>query len=68
MCCMKEIRWKGQGASFVGTSGQRYKLRMSKNDARSGRNAILAKEEITGNVVKVRKKKRQSDGNCVNFK
>ena len=26
VCCMQEVRWKGQGAGFVGTSGRRHKL------------------------------------------
>ena len=26
MCCIQEVRWKGQEARFVGTSGRRYKL------------------------------------------
>ena len=26
VCCMQEVRWKDQGARFVGTLEQRYKL------------------------------------------
>ena len=26
VCCIQKVRWKGQGARFVGTLGQRYKL------------------------------------------
>ena len=26
VCCMQEVRWKGQGARFVNTLGQRRKL------------------------------------------
>ena len=26
VCCIQEVRWKGQGARLVGTSGRRYKL------------------------------------------
>ena len=36
VCCMQEVRWKGQGAWFVGTLGQRYKLWWSENDAGFG--------------------------------
>ena len=49
--CMQEVRWKGQGARFVGTSGRRYKLWWSGNDA-----GILVKEEISGNVEKATEK------------
>ena len=36
VCCMLEVRWKGQGARFVGSLGRRYKLWWSGNDAGSG--------------------------------
>ena len=36
MCCMQEVRWKGQGAWFVDALGQRYKLWWSENDAGFG--------------------------------
>ena len=26
VCCVHEVRWKGQGARFVGTSGRKHKL------------------------------------------
>ena len=56
VCCMQEVRWKGQGARFVGISSRRYKLWWSENDAGFGRVGILVKEEISGNVVEVRRK------------
>ena len=56
VCCMQEVQWKNQGARFVGTSGRRYKLWWSGNDARSGGIGILVKEEISGKVVEVRRK------------
>ena len=37
VCCMQEVRWKGQGARFVSNSGQRYKLCWPRNDAGFGR-------------------------------
>ena len=40
----------------MGTSGRRYKLWWSGNDAGFGRVGILVKEEISGNVVEVRRK------------
>ena len=34
VCCMEDVRWKG--ACFVGTSGRRYKLWWSGNNAGIG--------------------------------
>ena len=59
VCCIQEVRSKGQGAHFVGTSGRRYKLWWSGNDAGFGGVGILLKEEISGNVVEVRRKSDQ---------
>ena len=56
VCCIQEVRWKGQGARFVDTSGRRYKLWWSGNDAGFGGVGILVKEEISGNIVEVRRK------------
>ena len=56
VCCLQEIRWKGQGSRFVGTCGRRYKLWWSGNDNGSGGVGILVKEEISGNVVEVRRR------------
>ena len=56
VCCIQEVRWKGQGARFVGTLGRRYKLWWSGNHAGCGGVGILVKEEISGNVVEVRRK------------
>ena len=68
VCCMQEVRWKGQGACFVGTSRQRYNLWWSGIDAGFGGVGILVKEEISGNVVEVRQEKQQSNGNCANLR
>ena len=46
VCCIQEVRWKGQGTRFVGTLGRRYKLWWSGNDAGFGGVGILVKEEI----------------------
>ena len=56
VCCIQEVRWKGQGARFVGTWGRRYKLWWSGNDAGFRGVGILVKKEISGNVVEVRRK------------
>ena len=54
--CIQEVRWKGQEACFVGTSGQRSKLWWSGNEAEFVGVGILGIEEISGNVVKVGRK------------
>ena len=56
VCCIQEVRWKGQGARFVGTLGRKYKLWWSGNDAGFGKVGILVKKKISGNVVEVRRK------------
>ena len=56
VCSMQEVRWKGQGARFVGTQGQRYKLWWSGNNVGSVGVGIFVKEGISGNVVEVRGK------------
>ena len=43
-------------SSFWGTSGRRYKLWWSRNDAGFGGVGILVKEEISGNVAKLEEK------------
>ena len=56
MCCLQEVRWKGQGARFVGAHGRRYKIWWSGNDTGTGRVGILVKEEFCENVVEVRRR------------
>ena len=56
VCCIQEVRWKGQRARFVSTSGRGYKLWWSGNDTGFGWVGILVKEQISGNVVEVRGK------------
>ena len=29
MCCLQELRWRGQGARMMGMKGRRYKLKWS---------------------------------------
>ena len=56
VCCMQKVRWKGQVTRFVATSGRRYKLWWSGNDVGFGGVGILVKEEISGNIVEVKRK------------
>ena len=32
VCCLREVRWRGEGAGFFGVKGRRYKLRWCGND------------------------------------
>ena len=56
VCCLQEVRWNGQGACFVCTSGRRYNFWWSGNDAGFVGVGILMKEEVSGNVVEVERK------------
>ena len=56
VCCIQLVRWKGQGACFVGISGQRYKFWWSGNDAGFGGVGVLVKEEISRNIMEARRK------------
>ena len=46
MCYRQEVRWRGQGARFVGCKGTRYKLWWSGNNDRIGGVGILVKEKL----------------------
>ena len=56
MCCPQEVRWREQGARFVGCRGMRYKLWWSGNNDGIGGVGILVKEELSEKVVEVRRK------------
>ena len=43
MCCLQKVRWRGQGARFVGCRGRRYKLWWSGNNDGIGGVGILLK-------------------------
>ena len=51
------MRWRGEGARFIGVKGRRYKLWWCGNDDKTrGVGGILVKEELCENVVEVRRK------------
>ena len=56
MCCLQEVRWRGQGAQFMGVKGRRYKSWWSGNSAGTGGVGVLVKEELCEKVVEVRRK------------
>ena len=46
MCCLQEVRWRGQEARFVGCRDRRYKMWLSGNNDGIGGVGILVKEEL----------------------
>ena len=56
MCCLQKVRWRGQGARFVGCRGRRYMLWWSGNNDGIGSIEILVKEELCEKVVEVQRK------------
>ena len=54
MCCLQEVRWRGQEAWFLGMKGRRYKLWWSGNSDDTGGVGVLVKEELCEKVVEVR--------------
>ena len=56
VCSLQEVRWRGQGARFVGVKGRRYKLWWSGNGNGTGGTGILVKEELCEKVIEVRRK------------
>ena len=56
VCCLQEVRWRGEGARFFGVKGRRYKLWWCENDDKTGSVVILVKEELCENVVEVRRR------------
>ncbi|XP_068738387.1 uncharacterized protein [Montipora capricornis] len=56
VCCLQEVRWRVQGARFIGVKGRRYKLWWSGNSDGTGGVRVLVKEEMCEKVVEVRRK------------
>ena len=52
MCCLQEVRWRGQGARFFGVG----KLWWSGNSDGTGGVGVLVKEELCEEVVEVRRR------------
>ena len=55
VCCLQEVRWRGEGARFFGVEGRRYKLWWCGNDDKTGGVSVLVKEELCENVAEVRR-------------
>ena len=52
VCCLQEVRWRGQGVLFMGVKGRRYRLRWSGNSDGTGGVGVLVKE-LCEKVVEV---------------
>ena len=59
VCCLQEVRWRGQGAPFMGVKDRRYKLQWSRNSDSTGGVGVLVKEELCEMAVEVRKKRKK---------
>ena len=56
VCCLQEVKWRGQGVQFMGAKGRRYKFWWSGNSDGMGGLAVLVKEELCEKVVEVQRK------------
>ena len=56
VCCLQEVRWRGEGARFFGVKGRRHKLWWCGNDDKIGDVGILVKEELCEKLVVVRRR------------
>ena len=54
VCCLQEVRWRGQGARILGMTGRRYKPWWSGKDGVAGV-GVMVKEELWEKVVEVRR-------------
>ena len=55
VCCFQEVRWRGEGARFIGGKGKRCKLWRCGNDDKTVGVGMLVKEELCENVVEIRR-------------
>ena len=56
VCCLQEVRLRGEGARFIGVKGRIHKLWWCGNDDKTRGEGILVKEELCENVVEVRRR------------
>ena len=57
MCCLQEVRWRGQVARMLGMKERRYMLWWSIKGDGVGGVGVVVKEELCEEVVEVRKGK-----------
>ena len=56
VCCLQEVRWRGEVALSVSREGGIYQLWLCGNDDKTGGVGILVKEELCENVLEVRRR------------
>ena len=56
VCCVQEVRCKGQSAKFLGVKGRRYKMWWSGNKEGTGGVGVMVKEELCEKVIEVRRR------------
>ena len=54
MCCLQEVRWRGQGGRMTGMKGRRHKLWQSGKGDGVGGVAVMVKEDMCENVLEIR--------------
>ena len=55
VCCLQEVRWRGQGARMLGMKGRRYRLWCSGKGYGVGGVVVMMKEELCEKVVEIRR-------------
>ena len=55
VCCLQEVRWRGQGARMFGMKGRRYRPWWSVKGDGFGGVGFMVKEELCEKVVEVRR-------------
>ena len=55
VCCLQEVRWRGQGARMLGINGGRYELWWSGKLYVVGGVGVMVKEEMCKKMLEVRR-------------
>ena len=55
VCCLLEVRWRGQGVRMLATKGRRYELWWSGKGDGVGGVGVMVKGELCEKVIEVRR-------------
>ena len=55
VCCLQEVRWRGQGGRMLGMKGRRYKLWWSGKGDGVCSVGVMVKDKLCENMVEVRR-------------
>ena len=55
VCCLQEVRWRGQGTRMLVMKGRRYNLWLSGERNEVGGVGVMVMEELCEEVVEVRR-------------